>query len=82
MVLMFMQYNMIVTISMTCLVVMLNGAASSGYLSSLQDLAPNLAGTLMGLTNTVGSLAGIGSPALTGYVTGESVSCSLMNACP
>ncbi|XP_045139172.1 sialin-like isoform X1 [Portunus trituberculatus] len=72
MVLMFMQYNMAVTVSMTCLVVMLNGAASSGYLSSLQDLAPNLAGTLMGLTNTVGSLAGIGSPALTGYITGES----------
>ncbi|MPC40627.1 Sialin [Portunus trituberculatus] len=67
MVLMFMQYNMAVTVSMTCLVVMLNGAASSGYLSSLQDLAPNLAGTLMGLTNTVGSLAGIGSPALTEF---------------
>lgn len=72
MVLMFTQYNVAVTVSMTCLAVMLNGAASSGYLSSHQDLAPNLAGTLLGLTNTVGSLAGIGSPALTGYITGES----------
>ena len=79
-VVMFMQCNVVVAVCMICLVVMLNGSATSGYLCSHQDLAPNLAGTLMGLTNTVGALAGAASPILTGYIIGEIVSYSIMDA--
>ncbi|KAG0730214.1 putative inorganic phosphate cotransporter [Chionoecetes opilio] len=67
----FVQCNTVVAVCMICLAVMLSGSATSGYLCSHQDLAPNLAGTLMGLTNTVGALAGIASPAITGYIVGE-----------
>ncbi|XP_043194451.1 putative inorganic phosphate cotransporter isoform X1 [Amphibalanus amphitrite] len=45
-----------------------NGAIFSGYNINHMDLAPNFAGTLMGLTNCVATLAGVLAPFATGYV--------------
>lgn len=45
-----------------------NGAVFSGYNLNHMDLAPNFAGTLMGLTNCVATLAGVLAPFVTGYI--------------
>nr|XP_053635789.1 sialin-like [Cherax quadricarinatus] len=52
-----------------CVAVGLNGAVYSGYMSSHQDLSPNLAGSLLGLTNTVATIPGFVSPVVTGSIT-------------
>lgn len=59
---------MIAALVLLCVSCMLMGAVNSGLMCSHQDLAPNLAGTLLGITNTIGALAGIASPAITGYI--------------
>ena len=46
----------------------------AGYNINHMDLAPNFAGTLMGLTNCVATLAGVLAPFATGYVINEHVS--------
>ena len=33
------------------------------------DLAPNYAGTMMGITNTIGNIAGFVAPHITGLIT-------------
>ncbi|XP_030383190.1 sialin-like [Scaptodrosophila lebanonensis] len=45
------------------------GAMFSGFLSNHIDIAPNFAGTLMALTNTLATLPGIIVPLYVGYVT-------------
>ncbi|KAH8297988.1 hypothetical protein KR018_003955, partial [Drosophila ironensis] len=45
------------------------GAMFSGFLSNHIDIAPNFAGTLVALTNTVATLPGIVVPLFVGYVT-------------
>lgn len=45
-----------------------NGAIFSGYNINHMDLAPNFAGTLMGLTNCIATLAGVLAPSATGYI--------------
>ncbi|KAK3853415.1 hypothetical protein Pcinc_040040 [Petrolisthes cinctipes] len=57
-----------VVVVVLCLTGMLNGSVNSGYLCSPQDLAPNLAGTLFGVTNTLGALSGILAPTVTGFI--------------
>ncbi|XP_076045681.1 putative inorganic phosphate cotransporter [Oratosquilla oratoria] len=52
-----------------CLAMGLNGAVYCGYTSSHMDLAPNFAGTLMGLTNSFGTIPGIAAPSVTGAIT-------------
>ncbi|XP_045138963.1 sialin-like isoform X2 [Portunus trituberculatus] len=52
-----------------CLAVGLIGPIGSGSPVSEQDIAPNLAGTLKGLTNTLGSATGFVAPAVTGAIT-------------
>ena len=42
-------------IALLCVGMFFNGAISSGHFSSYVDLAPNFAGTLMGISNTFGS---------------------------
>uniref|UniRef100_A0A2A4J4W4 Major facilitator superfamily (MFS) profile domain-containing protein n=1 Tax=Heliothis virescens TaxID=7102 RepID=A0A2A4J4W4_HELVI len=54
----------LLTMSMGC-----NGAATLTNLQNHQDLAPNYAGTLYGIANSVGSIAGFVSPMITGYFT-------------
>ncbi|KAK7079166.1 hypothetical protein SK128_021598 [Halocaridina rubra] len=70
----FVNCNAILATSVLCIFGMLNGAVNSGYLCSHQDIAPNLAGTLLGITNTVGALAGIAAPAITSYIIEDKAS--------
>lgn len=64
----FVNCNAWAAVLMLCVSGMLMGSVNSGYLCSHQDLAPNLAGTLLGITNTFGALSGVASPAITGYI--------------
>ncbi|XP_069937020.1 putative inorganic phosphate cotransporter [Cherax quadricarinatus] len=52
-----------------CVAVGLNGAVYSGFMSSHQDLSPNLASSLLGLSNTVATIPGFVSPVVTGSIT-------------
>merc|ERR1712106_699550 len=53
----------IITVSMG-----LKGADFSGWVANPQDIAPNFAGTIFGLTNTMGSVAGFVAPAIAGAI--------------
>ncbi|CAG4951904.1 unnamed protein product [Colias eurytheme] len=46
-----------------------NGAATLTNLQNHQDLAPNYAGTLYGIANSIGSTAGFFTPMITAYFT-------------
>lgn len=50
------------------------GGMFSGFLSNHIDIAPNYAGTLVALTNTVATLPGIIVPLFVGYITKGNVS--------
>nr|XP_027219239.1 sialin-like [Penaeus vannamei] len=60
----FVQYDAVLTIAVLLGSAILAGAANSGFLCSHQDLAPNLAGTLLGITKSVGAVAGVINPAI------------------
>ncbi|MPD01770.1 Sialin [Portunus trituberculatus] len=57
-----------------CLSVSATGPINSGSALSEQDIAPNFAGTLKGLTNTLGSATGFLAPAVTGAIIKNNVS--------
>ncbi|ROT84188.1 putative inorganic phosphate cotransporter [Penaeus vannamei] len=63
------ECNHALVIGLLCAAVGASGTLFAGYNSSHQDIAPNLAGSLKGVTNTFGSVAGVVAPAVTGYVT-------------
>ncbi|XP_047486618.1 sialin-like [Penaeus chinensis] len=65
----FVDCDALLAIVVLCISVGLNGAVYAGYMCSHQDLAPNLAGSLMGLTNTVATIPGFAAPQLTGAIT-------------
>ena len=46
----------------------LNGFAESGFLINHLDIAPAFASVLLGVTNTAGTMSGIISPTLTGFI--------------
>ena len=46
----------------------LNGFAESGFLINHLDIAPAFASVLLGVTNTAGTMSGIISPILTGFI--------------
>ncbi|KAF6776639.1 hypothetical protein AHF37_03679 [Paragonimus kellicotti] len=50
------------------------GAASSGFTCNIVDLAPQFAGVILSITNTMATLPGILGPLFVGYVTQHSVS--------
>ncbi|XP_064112516.1 sialin-like isoform X1 [Macrobrachium nipponense] len=52
-----------------CMAVILSGTSFCGYPVSNQDIAPNLSGTLVGLTNTVGASTGFLAPGIMGLIT-------------
>lgn len=54
-----------------------NGAACQTSLQNHQDLAPNFAGSLYGIMNTVGSFSGFIIPAVIGALTNHHVSNSV-----
>ncbi|KAG7159683.1 Sialin-like 8 [Homarus americanus] len=49
------------------------GAINSGSVISEQDIAPNLAGTLKGITNSLGSVTGILAPLITGAIINNNI---------
>lgn len=54
------------------------GGMFSGFLSNHIDIAPNYAGTLVALTNTVATLPGIIVPIFVGFITKGNVSFNFM----
>jgi len=40
------------------------GALYSGFITNPQDISPNFAGTILGLTNCIGSIPGFVAPAV------------------
>ncbi|XP_069162723.1 sialin isoform X3 [Procambarus clarkii] len=61
--------NKNIAVALLCGAVGLNGAVYSGYMNSHLDIAPNFAGTLMGITNTAATIPGFLAPQLVGYLT-------------
>lgn len=64
----------LMAIAITCI-----GGMFCGFLSNHIDIAPNFAGTLMAITNTVATLPGIVVPIFVGYLTHSNVSYSNLN---
>lgn len=52
----------------------LNSGVFTGFLTNHLDLAPNFAGTLLGITNSIASLTSIMGPLLVGFMVTDSVS--------
>ncbi|KAK3885569.1 hypothetical protein Pcinc_010235 [Petrolisthes cinctipes] len=67
----FVNCDSILAMVMLCVAVGLNGAIYCGYMCSHQDLAPNFAGSLMGLTTTVATIPGVLAPLLTGVIIND-----------
>lgn len=63
----------VAAVAVMCVAVGTGGCAFCGLFSSHQDIAPNLAGTLLGLTNTIAGVAGFLAPALVGVITYRNV---------
>ena len=61
-----------------CWAVGTSGADASGPLCAFQELAPNYAGILTGISNTVATLPGFLAPQITGYLTQDQVGASLI----
>ncbi|XP_012275735.1 sialin isoform X2 [Orussus abietinus] len=57
------------TVILLCLSIVICGAIFVGHLCNQNDLAPNYAGTLMGITNTPGTISAFVLPALVGAIT-------------
>ncbi|XP_047477711.1 putative inorganic phosphate cotransporter [Penaeus chinensis] len=65
----FVNCNSTIAMAMLCMALGFNGASYSGNSLSEQDIAPNLAGTLLGITNTFGSATGFLAPLTVGAIT-------------
>ncbi|XP_066953297.1 sialin-like [Macrobrachium rosenbergii] len=61
--------NAKLAITLLCLALFLNGATTTSVLVNHTDIAPNFAGTLLGLDNTVGSIMAFVVPIVTGVMT-------------
>ncbi|XP_053684989.1 vesicular glutamate transporter 2.1-like isoform X1 [Sabethes cyaneus] len=59
------------TISCITIAVAMGSFAWCGYAVNHLDLSPKSAGVLMGISNSAGTIAGICSPIVTGYITTE-----------
>lgn len=65
----FVDCNSTLAMAVLCLAVGACGSAYSGNALAEQDIAPNLTGTLMGITNTMGAVMGFIAPSVTGAIT-------------
>ncbi|XP_037799091.1 LOW QUALITY PROTEIN: sialin-like [Penaeus monodon] len=65
----FVDCNSSVAMVVLCISVGISGCAYSGSCLTELDIAPNLAGTLTGITNTLGSATGFLAPAIAGAIT-------------
>ena len=66
--------NRAVTVFLLCLSIVTSGAIFVGHLCNQNDLAPNYAGILMGITNTPGTISAFVLPALVGTLVEHGVS--------
>lgn len=57
-----------------CAAIVSSGAIFVGHLANQNDLAPNYAGILMGITNTPGTIPAVLVPSLVGYLVESGVS--------
>ncbi|XP_069971042.1 sialin [Penaeus vannamei] len=64
----FVGCDSVAVMAAVCASVGLGGSAYCGFMCSHQDLAPNLAGSLMGLSLSVGTVPGFLAPLLSGLV--------------
>merc|ERR1712218_85964 len=63
------ECNTTYVVALFCLGMFFNGAFSAGHFSSHLDLAPNFAGTLMGISNTfAGGVTGFVVPTVIGAI--------------
>ena len=68
----FSKCNIIATLTLLTLAVGFNGATYAGYMNSHLDIAPNYAGTLMGITNCVATTPGFLAPMVVGlFINGH-----------
>lgn len=51
----------------------LNSGVITGFMSNHMDLAPNFAGTLMGITNSISNVTSILGPLLVGFIVTDNV---------
>ncbi|XP_063598728.1 putative inorganic phosphate cotransporter isoform X2 [Penaeus indicus] len=65
----FVDCNSSAAMVVLCISVGISGCVYSGSCLTEQDIAPNLAGTLTGITNTLGSATGFLAPAVAGAIT-------------
>lgn len=65
--------NSALAVVMLCIANSVNSVNYAGHYCSHQDIAPNLAGTLMGYTSTFSSFMGAAAPAITGVIINENV---------
>ncbi|XP_042888563.1 putative inorganic phosphate cotransporter isoform X2 [Penaeus japonicus] len=64
----FVGCDSVAAIAAICVSVGFGGSVYCGFMCSHQDLAPNLAGTLMGLSITIGTIPGFVAPLITGFI--------------
>jgi ACS family sodium-dependent inorganic phosphate cotransporter len=67
-----------VAVAVMCASAVLGGAASAGFGSNHLDIAPRHAGTLMGLSNTAGTLPGVIGVTLSGWLVDVTGSWSMV----
>lgn len=63
-----------VAVTCMCIGVASSGLMHSGYNVNMLDIAPRYACVIMGITNTVGTIAGFLSPMMVGFITVNKVS--------
>ena len=64
--------NPTIAVVLLCICVGFNGASYSGFIVNHMELSPNYAGTLMGLTNTIGTATGFIVPHVCGALINNS----------
>lgn len=65
--------TVVVAMFLLCAAVGLNSGVYTGFLTNHMDLAPNFAGTLMGITNSIATITAIFGPLLVGFIVTDSV---------
>lgn len=68
-------------VAILCLATFFTGVCSAGFICTYVDLCRELSGVMLGLSNTVGNLAGLIAPHLIGYITNEGSSLSQWRIC-
>lgn len=71
--LLFVKCDWWATVALMSLAVTAVGAIYSGHYVNPIDLAPNFAGTMSGIVNTVGNVPGFLAPLAAGYITDKQV---------